>query len=214
MLFKNKQKELEAQLARYREKAAECVDAFRDSFRRYCESGDLERLAEDVRRVHHAESQADDIRREIEVTMYSQALFPESRGDVLGLLETMDRVPNEAESVVRMIVNQFIRIPEEFQPKIHELLDVCYRCVDVMFDAASKVFSDFANAAAMVGKVDELESEADAIEAQLTQQIFSSDLGPLDKILLRDLVNRIADLGDRAENVADRIRIIVAKRMV
>ena len=46
------------------------------------------------------------MRREIEVMMYSKALFPESRGDILTLLETIDRVPNQAEAVVRMLLNQ------------------------------------------------------------------------------------------------------------
>lgn len=214
MLFWNKQREIEGLLARYREKAAECVEGFRRSIETYCATSDLDKLNEDVRRVHRAESQADDIRREIEVTMYSKALFPESRGDVLSLLEAMDQVPNQAETAGRMIVNQFIRIPEELHPRLRELIEVCMKCVGELFDASAKVFTDFANAAATVGKVDELESEADAIEAALIRQIFSGDLGALEKILLRDLVSTTSDICNRAEKAADVIRIIVAKRMV
>ena len=59
---------------------------------------------------------------------------------------------------------------------------------------------------------DELESEADHIESELKERIFASDLEGLDKILLRDLVGRFANICDRAEDVADRVRIIVAKR--
>ena len=44
--------------------------------------------------------------------------------------------------------------------------------------------------------------------------MFSSDLNGVDKILLRDLVGQLADISDRAENVADRIRVTVAKRRV
>jgi len=214
MFFRNKQKELEAQLVRYREKAAETVTRFRDSFKRCCESGDIEQLRIDVAEVHRAESQADDIRREIEVAMYSKALFPESRGDVLGLLESMDKVVNQAESAVRMIVNQFIAIPESLHPKLFQLVDVCCRCFDTMLDASAKVFTDFSTATSLVGKIDELESEADGIEADLLQNIFSSDLKDLRKVLLRDLVGKISGISDRAENVGDRIRIVVAKRLV
>ncbi|MEK0368345.1 MAG: DUF47 family protein, partial [Nitrosopumilus sp.] len=38
-------------------------------------------------------------RREIEISLYEKALIPESRGDILGLLEAVDRIPNKAESV-------------------------------------------------------------------------------------------------------------------
>ncbi len=214
MLFQNKQKQLETQMAAYREKAALCVNKFQESFKHYCETSDLEKLNHNVEKIHHAESQADDIRREIEIAMYSKALFPESRGDVLGLLETMDRVPNQAEAVVRLIVNQYITIPENLHPKLFQLVDVCCRCVDAMFDAATNVFSNFASATNTIGRIDELESQADGIQAELTRQVFSSDLSDLDKILLRGLIDGIAAISDRAENVGDRIRIIVVKRMV
>ena len=214
MLFVNRQKEIEARLASYRDKATYCVQEFQRSFAAYCASGDLDQLAGNVQKVHKAESEADDLRREIEVMMYSRALFPESRGDVLGLLETLDAVPNQAEMSLRVIQNHFVKIPESLHPRLFELVRVSCRCADVMFETVDKLFADFANTISLIGKIDELESQVDGIEAGLLQQIFSSDLGDLEKILLRDLVNAIALISDRAEDVADRVRIIVSKRMV
>ena len=164
--------------------------------------------------VHKSESKADDIRREIEVVMYSKALFPESRGDILGLLETMDKVPNQAESAIRMIWNQHVTIPEKYHPQILQLVDVCSRTVDAMVDAAEKLFSDFTNAAVAVGKIDELESEADKIEAGLIEEVFSEPVDGIATIVFRDLIKQIAHISDRAENVGDKIRIIVAKRTI
>ncbi|HNR33198.1 MAG TPA: DUF47 family protein, partial [Candidatus Hydrogenedentes bacterium] len=150
----------------------------------------------------------------IETMMYAKALFPESRGDVLGLLETLDTVPNQAELAVRSIVNQYIAIPEPLHPQLSELVNLCSRCVDATMEAVAKLFEDFTNAAALLGKIDEIESRADAIEAQLTQRIFASgDIKDLDKLLLRDLVRDISGICDMAESVADRIRIIVVKRV-
>jgi len=214
MLFANKQKKLEVKLDTYIEKAELCVAEFQKHFKEYCKSGDLEQLRQSVSEIHKAESEADDIRREIEVLMYSKALFPESRGDVLGLLEALDRVPNAAEAVVRLIVNQYVKIPAELHGKLFQLVDVCYRCVSELLRAVSMVFTNYTNAITLVGNIDELESQADGIEADLLQQIFSSEMRDLDKILLRDLVESISLISDRSENVGDRIRIIVAKRMV
>ncbi len=213
-MFYTRQREVEALIAEYREQAALCVRRFHDSLMRYCRTGDLAQLTRDVVEVHRAESRADDLRRDIETMMYAKALFPESRGDVLGLLETLDTVPNQAELAVRSIVNQYIAIPEPLHPQLSELVNLCSRCVDATMEAVAKLFEDFTNAAALLGKIDEIESRADAIEAQLTQRIFASgDIKDLDKLLLRDLVRDISGICDMAESVADRIRIIVVKRV-
>ena len=162
--------------------------------------------------LHKAESMADDIRREIEVMMYIKALFPESRGDILGLLETMDRIPNAMESSVRMVLNQHIYIPEDIRAKLLQLIDVSGSCVEAMLDGAGKLFTDFTGTTVAIGKVDEIESQADRIEYSLIEQIFSSEIDGYDKIMLKDLIKHIAEVSDRTENVADRIRIITAKR--
>jgi len=214
MLFRNKQKELEAQLATYRAKAALCIKEFVASVKQYCITGDLDELRQHAGLVHQAEHEADNIRRDIEVMMYSRALFPESREDVLLLLETMDRVPNQAQWVVRCIANQLIVIPESLHPKLYEMLDVCARCVDAMMEAVDKLFVDFTSATLVVGRIDELESLTDRIESDLTRQIFSSELRDLDKILLRDLIENIAGITDQAEHVGDRVRVMVAKRIL
>ena len=209
-----RQKQIQERVLEYNLRVMACMDVFQEAFGDVCGGGDRERLGESYRRIHAAEGAADDIRRDTEVLMYTESLFPESRGDILGLLEAMDRVPNHAESSVRMVLNQHITIPDALCPKITELVDVCRRCAAAMVEAAGRLFHSFLTATVSVGQVDELESEADRLEALLVDQIFSGDLGPLDKILLRDLVNRLAGVADRAESAADRIRIIVAKRSV
>ena len=108
MLFINKQKKVESSLAEYREKVSTCLEVFENSILQYLETSDKSELEKNCVEIHKAESQADDIRREIEVMMYSKALFPESRGDILVMLETMDRVPNQAEATIHMISNKQI----------------------------------------------------------------------------------------------------------
>lgn len=215
MLFVSKQKKIEAQLVQYRQEVATCVAGFDDAIKSYCKNPDRVQLEKNFLEVHRAESRADDLRREVEVLMYSKSIFPESRGDILGLLEALDKVPNQAEATLQMILTQHIDIPGEFHNLILQLVDICHLCVNALMDAAEKLFSDFTNAMIAIGKVDELESAADHIEAELTEQIFvSTELEGVQKILLRDLVVKIGSMSDRAENAGDRIRIIVAKRSV
>jgi len=214
MLFSNKQKEIQSQISEYCASVIKCMDTFQDAIKLYCDNSDRKAAKNSFAEVHKAESKADDIRREIEVLMYSKSLFPESRGDIMGLLETMDRVPNQAESSIRMIWNQYVIIPEQHIDEVLNLVDVCCRATYAMVDSAEKLFSDFTNAAVAVGKIDELESEGDRIEASLIEKIFSEKPDSVSTIVFRDFIKCVVQISDRAENVGDRIRIIVAKRAI
>ena len=173
-----------------------------------------EKLEKGYIEVHKAEAKADDTRRGLENMMYTKAVFPESRGDILGLIETMDKVANGAESTVRMVLIEHIEIPKEFYPSIINLIEVCHACVVMMIQGVEQLFDSFVDAAMTVGKIDKLESEADTIEEKLIDRIFTSDESDLQKILLRDLVQHLSGIADRAETVGDRIRIMVAKRSI
>lgn len=214
MLFISKQKKIESQLADYRQSIRDCVNLFVEAVERYGRDADRVTLQIASKRVSKAESLADDIRREIEVMMYSKSLFPESRGDILGLLETMDRIPNQAESTVQALLNQHMTIPSEYYDVILQLVHVCRRCVEAMLDASEKLFVDFTNATVAVGKIDELESQADNIEADLIERVFASNINGFEKILLQGFIKHISGISDRAENVGDRIRVTVAKRSI
>ena len=210
----SKQKEVQARISEYNQTVAECMVAFRATLARCSDDFDRDVLRRDYESVHAAEGRADDIRRSLVDMMYTQALFPESRGDILGLIEAMDKVPNHTEESVRMILNQHIELPQGLCSRLLRLVEVSCESVRTMIEGVDQLFGSFLEASVTVGKIDKLESEADAIEAELTDSIFSGGHSDLQKILLRDLVEHIAGIADRAENVGDRIRLIVAKRSV
>ncbi len=213
-MFTNHQKEVEEKLAKYCQAVADCLEQFDLVMRTFCDDRNRERLGERIVDVHAAESHADDIRRDIETQLYAKALFPESRGDLLGLLETMDRVPNSAETVVRMIYNQRLDIPTELTPLVLEILTLTTRAVHALLESVGKLFSDYTAATVPIGTIDELESCVDGVEAKMIQRIFDSDLDGFQKILLRDLTRGLGSITDRAEAVGDCIRILVAKRSI
>ena len=211
-MFASKQKKLQERIGEYQQAVADCLGKFQSSMQSYGRSGDRGQLRQDVAEVHRLESYADDVRQDIEVMMYSKALFPESRGDVLGLLEAMDRVPNQAEAVVASLLQQHILIPAELVEGIERLVDLGCRAGEVMLSAAGRLLENYVRATEIIGKIDELESQADMLEAELVESIFASNHDGFEKILLRDVVRNLSAICDRAENVGDRISIMVAKR--
>ena len=214
MLFQSRQRNIEKKIDAYNETVIECVEKYGETIKSLIETSDRDELRQNASEVSSAESRADDLRREIEVMMYSKAVFPESRRDILTLLESMDRVPNHAESVCRMLVTHHIVIPDFLEQGVLELIEICSRCVRQMIEAVRKLFSDYINASVAIGKVDELESNSDWLENELIDKIFTSDVSSLDKILLRDLVTCISAVCDKAENVCDGLRIIITRRRI
>lgn len=209
-----KQRKMEDQIAVYTSHVSSCLDTLRKVFKDIRNNAGRENLEECYENVRGAEKAADVTRRELENMMYTEAIFPESRGDILGLIETIDRVANHAESSVRMLISQHITVPSEYFNPLLELVEVCHRCVSTLLRAVDQLFHSFMDAAMTVGEVNTLESEADQIEENLIYKIFSSDESDLQKILLRDLVKHISKIADRAETAGDRIRIMVAKRSI
>lgn len=213
-MFITKQKKVEQLMDNYQQQIIRCVDDFIKAVNEFISEPDSDRLRKNSLDVHHAESVADDVRRDIEEMMYSRSLFPESRGDILGLIETMDKVPNKAEESIRLLLNQHIKIPKMLNADISQLLEVVERCVNIMLEATDKLFANFIGSIAEVGKLDEIESHADTLEAAIIDKIFSSDIDGFDKILLRDFIQDIASITDLSMDVGDRVRLIVSKRRV
>ena len=171
-----KQKKIERQFNNYTDQIARCMDFFQRALSQFVDCVDREVLQGSFENVKQAESIADDLRREIEVVMYSNALFPESRGDILGLIEAMDKIPNRAEATVRMIFIQHIPVYEQFSSIVHALVDTTAKCVEKLIEASRQLFTNFLNATVSVGIIDELESTVDRLETELIESIFSSDI--------------------------------------
>ena len=211
-LFWGKQKEVEDILRRYCHEYGQCLDIFVTGINNYFNHGNRDKLGEDVQRTHNAESLADDLLSELGAVLYGSALFPESRGDILGLVEGLDAVVNKAEATIRMPYHQYITVPQELTPKFKELVSTVRECTKLLRKSAEMLFDKFHRAAGYYGMVDQLESQTDAQEAALIEKIFTTDLETGHKILLRDLVSSIADIADRAENASARIQLILIKR--
>jgi predicted phosphate transport protein (TIGR00153 family) len=181
----------------------------------YLQRGTGEDFSFVVGRTHRAESRADDLRRAIEREMYAKALLPESRGDILGFLENLDRIPNRAETILFTIAAARVEVPTTMRDGVRALLSRTAEATDALLQLARRVFARDSAPLPLIELVDEKESECDFIERQLIEQVFRSEgLGDLERLMLREILGELGDLSDLAENVADRLMIMSLKRRV
>jgi hypothetical protein len=207
-------KALESEIDQFLDKISQASLLFKRAIQVYVESGCTEEFDEKLHQVNELESTADHLRRTIETQLYSQTLIPESRGDVLGLLENLDSVINDLEGALWGFSIENPEIPEEYRADYVALTDMVVQAVESLVMASRAFFRNIEAVPDHNHKVMFYEKEADRVSTKLKKAIFGSDLPLSRKAHLRHFVEYIDNVADRSEDVADRLAIYTIKRTV
>ena len=207
----HKTRELEGQIDEFLDKVGDGALLFKLGISSYL-AGEIEAFEEKLHQVNEIESDGDTLRREIERKLYGQALIPDARGDVLGLLENMDQILNKCEGPMWQFAIEKPEIPEKFRGDYNNLLESTVTAVDQLVMAARAFFRDAESVSDHMHKVLFYEKESDKISTRLKMAIFAADMELARKAQLRNFVEHIDNIADAAEDVADRLAIYAIKR--
>jgi len=176
-------------------------------------AGKIEDFSEHLVQNVDTEKQADSLRRSIEDLLYRKTLIPESRGDVLKLIERMDALLGQFKGVMFRIEIERPRIDSEFHEDLKAINNCAVQCVEAMTLSLRAYFKDISQVADHMHKVIFWETESDKASTRLQKAIFGHEQLGLDaKMQLRDLVKHIDKIADQAEDLADSLAIFVIKR--
>ena len=209
----SKTKELEAQTDEFCDKVAEGVLAFKLGVGRYLD-GDLSAFDEKKQQVSALESRGDELRREIQRRLYLETLIPESRADVLELLENTDEILNACESSMWQFAIEKPVIANEFVSDFNSLIEAVGASVEALVMALRAFFRGSEAVSDHMHKVIFYESEADSVSHRLMTAMFASDMDIGHKNQLRHFVLHIDNIADVAEDVADHLGIFALKRAI
>lgn len=212
ILFKNTQT-LTAQIDDFLDAVSEGILAFRQAVVDYVR-GDDESFLRHVESVNELENRCDDLRRTIERHLYSHSLIPESRGDVLGLLEHTDDVINTAKATLLRIDIERPDLLPDMEREWELLAETAAHTSEAVVLAARAFFRDARTVTDHLHKAYYHEKEGDQAAEALKRRIFATDIDLARKIHLRDTVRGIDNVSDAAEDVADRLTIYAIKRTV
>ncbi len=187
--------------------------AFKEGIKKYMQ-GDIEGFEENLMYLTKMEHQADGIRKDIEAQLYVQTLIPESRGDVLEILESMDSIINYSKSTMLEISIEKPKIPEKIKKDISDLTEPVTKTIDELVSAVRAYFYDVNSVKNYLHKVKFYEKEADKLSEKIKREIFSMKIHLSHKSQLRYIVTHIDTLADKAEDVSDRLAIAAIKRIV
>jgi len=206
-----KQESVFSKVRGYFDKADLTRDVFKSTISDLIRQNKRADMGDAVEQVHVAEHEADIARRDIILDLYKKALIPGSRGDILGLLETFDQLPNTFQSICNQFYFENIVFPESFKERIVDLININIDAYNLTKAAALCLFEevDLLNKCELVC---EKERESDARERGLIRDIFNSDLELANKMQYKQIIKSIGNISDMAEAVADRIELAVIKR--
>jgi predicted phosphate transport protein (TIGR00153 family) len=207
-------------MQKYLKTLVHCREAFGEGIYHFISSGEIDdTYLEFMARTHKYEGLADDIRDELEMRMYEQALIPESRGDVLALIENLDSLPNKLENIAKFVEQVNLRFPvmeeeelESFRGDLRRLVGIGLEAFDLALQSAEVFFNKPKNVREFSMSIDRKESEADHLEENLKCRIFRLDgFSDLQRFLFFKLVDRISRIADLALSFQRRIILLSLK---
>lgn len=168
-----------------------------------------------IERTHKYESKADDIQNEINDLMYGKALIPESRADVMGLIEMVETIPRVYVRMLYMIQTQRIEVPEALALDVEELVRISLECCDLLIRQIKALLEKQQGIRSLMNTIDQNESHCDYIQRRIITKIFDDpDIEPFDKMQLKDVVRRLGEISDRTLWVARRVNVLSMTRRV
>ncbi len=212
--FWKKDESIESRLDRYFAQSEAFFTEFEKAFKMFLTDGCTTAFEAAVDKAHQIESESDDLRRDIELTLYGKQLLPESRGDLLGLLEAYDKILGSAEVALYEMRYQHMSVPDPFKAGFERLVGLNLQAFFLVRKTVDALLNNPRVTLGCVKEVDAKESQSDRQERKLIEEIFTTDMPKADQLQLRWLIGLIATISDLAEHTADRIGIIAIKRRI
>jgi len=176
-------------------------------------NGKKNRFQKTIDEITEIEHRGDTLRRSIEEKLYRKTLIPESRGDVLELLESIDALLDRYKGSLYKFDIECIEIDPKFHNDFRDLIRNVINASEALVQSSRCFFKDISCVANFMHKVSFWETEADKVSTILQKKIFlQEDMELSEKMQLRDFVRHIDKIADRAEDIADDLSIFVIKR--
>jgi len=210
IFFGKKEKEVEVLILKHLQLVKKTVLKFSNLVNDYLNRN--KQFKEEAFRIHTLEHEADAIRRDVALKLSKGAFLPIFREDYIVLMELVDKIANKAESTSDLIVLTRPRLPDFLAQGIREMVQAtldCFKPVEQMYEMFQDNLDDVLNAAKLVEKKEQL---VDRSQWDLVKALYKSDFSPAEKLHFKEVINNIAAISDRIEDVSDRFEIMVVKR--
>jgi predicted phosphate transport protein (TIGR00153 family) len=179
-------------------------------------------LAEQHRKkIADLENEADEVKKEIRQSLPSSLFLPVPRTDLLNLLRMQDKIANRAKDISGIMLGRKTLIPSIIQQEMLEFVttavDTSGQALIALNELDELIASGFRGrevqvVEALIDKLDALEHKTDELERHIRHSLFKveKELDPIDAMFLYKIISWIGDLADRAQDVGNRLQLLLA----
>lgn len=210
LLFK-KTHLVESQIDEYLDLIVQGGLIFKEGVRFYLEGRTAE-FEERLAILREREEAADVLRRTIESQLYLRTLIPESRGDVLGLLESADRVLNILTDTLLEFSVEIPEIPSAVRTEFLDLIQLSVNCSEQTVGGIRAYFRNIEAVRDYINKVQLYRRESNRMAEQIKRRIFRSRLSLSKKIHVRYFSYHVERIAEQSDDVCDRLAIAAIKK--
>lgn len=204
-------------LQEFMNKISLCISLLPELFEKFI-AGDYEKVMESVEEISFREHEADIIKTDIRSHLPHTMLLPIDRRDLLEVIANMDAIADLAEDIAALVLMKKIVMPAEVKDAFLPYLQLCMKSVDDLANLFKELDellqASFGGPEAqkinsIIDEISLMEHKADIEGRQLARKLFTLDnvMNPVDLFLFFKIFNKVADLSNFSEKVANRIRI-------
>ncbi len=180
------------------------------------------RLASTIQRnICELEQQADELKKNIRLQLPSGMLLSVSRSDLLELVRSQDKIANVTRDLAGLVCGRAIHFPGSLKDDIRGCVTGAIAAVQALEETLHNldtlvgtgfIPSRMRVIEAGVDSVDDKERLSDLTESDVRHRLFEieDEMDPIDVMFLYQVIDLIGEIADRAQAVANRIRIVIA----
>lgn len=209
-------------LAQHTERVHETVVLIRPLFEAFIAENWAEAAVvyEQISRLEH---KADNIKNEIRDNLPKSLFLPVDRGDVLTFLREQDAIADGAEDLGVLLSMRNTPTPEAMREPLLKFVDQVIATSELWYTTCRELpnlqeasFSgpEVSRTIERVKQVSDMEWEADKLQAEVTRLVFDqeADFGAIFVFFWFNVLRVLGGVANHAENSADLLRLMLAKR--
>lgn len=174
------------------------------------------------KKVAELEHEADQIKRDVRSNLPKGLFTAVDRVDILELVSLQDIIANRAKDIAGVVLGRHMHIPAEI---VHDFTMFLKRCIDATLQANQAIHeleelqeAGFSGREAhiiakMIVELSDIEHETDELQVKIRTLVFKieKDYPPVDMMFLYRIIEWIGELADKAQNVGDRLHMLLAR---
>ncbi|MBZ0112889.1 MAG: TIGR00153 family protein [Thermoanaerobaculia bacterium] len=183
---------------------------------------DTEAFVKARARILELEGMADDAKNAIRSNLPKSLLMPVDRRDLLDILQAQDSIADTAQDVAGIFSMRQLTVPESFDGLVQayaaRVVDAVVQCEKVINELDELLAMGFhgrqvERVSEMIDVLAAIETETDDQGMELAVRLFKLDdqMPTGTFILWHELIQKLGNLADLAENVGDRLRLLMAR---